>query len=226
MVRFENVGMRYGLGPEILRDLNFTLEPGSFHFLTGQSGAGKSSLLRLLYLAHRPSRGLITMFGRDIATAKRRVLTELRRKMGVVFQDFRLLDHLSARDNVALSLRVAGVREADIAEPVGELLAWVGLADRVHALPPTLSGGEKQRLAIARSVIRRPELLLADEPTGNVDPKTSLRLLRLFEELHKLGTTVIIATHDESLLSRFSHPHLHLEDGALTVRRAAPEGAR
>lgn len=224
MVRFENVGMRYGLGPEILRDLNFTLEPGSFHFLTGQSGAGKSSLLRLLYLAHRPSRGLITMFGRDIATAKRRVLTELRRKMGVVFQDFRLLDHLSAHDNVALSLRVAGVREADIAEPVGELLAWVGLADRVHALPPTLSGGEKQRLAIARSVIRRPELLLADEPTGNVDPKTSLRLLRLFEELHKLGTTVIIATHDESLLSHFKHPHLHLEGGALTVRRTEPEG--
>ena len=224
MVRFENVGMRYGLGPEILRDLNFTLEPGSFHFLTGQSGAGKSSLLRLLYLAHRPSRGLITMFGRDIATAKRRVLTELRRKMGVVFQDFRLLDHLSARDNVALSLRVAGVREADIAEPVGELLAWVGLADRVDALPPTLSGGEKQRLAIARSVIRRPELLLADEPTGNVDPKTSLRLLRLFEELHKLGTTVIIATHDESLLSHIKHPHLHLEGGALTVRRAEPEG--
>lgn len=224
MVRFENVGMRYGLGPEILRDLNFTLEPGSFHFLTGQSGAGKSSLLRLLYLAHRPSRGLITMFGRDIATAKRHVLTELRRKMGVVFQDFRLLDHLSAHDNVALSLRVAGVREADIAEPVGELLAWVGLADRVHALPPTLSGGEKQRLAIARSVIRRPELLLADEPTGNVDPKTSLRLLRLFEELHKLGTTVIIATHDESLLSHFKHPHLHLEGGALTVRRTEPEG--
>ncbi len=224
MVRFENVGMRYGLGPEILRDLNFTLEPGSFHFLTGQSGAGKSSLLRLLYLAHRPSRGLITMFGRDIATAKRRVLTDLRRKMGVVFQDFRLLDHLSARDNVALSLRVAGVRETDIAEPVGELLAWVGLADRVHALPPTLSGGEKQRLAIARSVIRRPELLLADEPTGNVDPKTSLRLLRLFEELHKLGTTVIIATHDESLLSRFKHPRLHLEGGALTLRRAEPEG--
>lgn len=226
MVRFENVGMRYGLGPEILRDLNFTLEPGSFHFLTGQSGAGKSSLLRLLYLAHRPSRGLVTMFGRDIATAKRQVLTELRRKMGVVFQDFRLLDHLSARDNVALSLRVAGVREADIAEPVGELLAWVGLADRVHALPPTLSGGEKQRLAIARSVIRRPELLLADEPTGNVDPKTSLRLLRLFEELHKLGTTVIIATHDESLLSHFKHPRLHLESGALTLRRAEPEGAR
>ena len=224
MVRFENVGMRYGLGPEILRDLNFTLEPGSFHFLTGQSGAGKSSLLRLLYLAHRPSRGLITMFGRDVATAKRRALTELRRKMGVVFQDFRLLDHLSAHDNVALSLRVAGVREADIAEPVGELLAWVGLADRVHALPPTLSGGEKQRLAIARSVIRRPELLLADEPTGNVDPKTSLRLLRLFEELHKLGTTVIIATHDESLLSHFKHPHLHLEGGALTVQRAEPEG--
>ena len=188
MVRFENVGMRYGLGPEILRDLNFTLEPGSFHFLTGQSGAGKSSLLRLLYLAHRPSRGLITMFGRDIATAKRRALTELRRKMGVVFQDFRLLDHLSAHDNVALSLRVAGVREADIAEPVGELLAWVGLADRVHALPPALSGGEKQRLAIARSVIRRPELLLADEPTGNVDPKTSLRLLRLFEELPRTGS--------------------------------------
>ncbi len=218
--------MRYGLGPEILRDINFSLAPGSLHFLTGRSGAGKSSLLSLLYLAHRPSRGLITMFGCDIATADRATLTDLRRKIGVGFQDFRLLDHMSARDNVALPLRLAGVREAKITSPVSELLAWVGLAKKMDALPPTLSGGEKQRLAIARAVIRRPDLLLADEPTGSVDPQTGSRLLRLFEELHKLGTTVVIATHDDWLLSRFDHPRLRLDQGRLSIETPTPVAAQ
>ena len=215
MVRFENVGLRYGLGPEVLRDLSFFLPAGSFHFVTGPSGAGKSSLLRLLYLDMRPSRGLIRMFDQDVGPADRRQRAELRRRIGVVFQDFRLLDHLSARDNVALPLRLVGGRDKEIAGPVEELLVWVGLAERMDALPPTLSGGEKQRLAIARAVIRRPQLLLADEPTGNVDQSNSLRLLRLFEELNKLGTTVVLATHDDWLMSHFVHPRLRLVDGQL-----------
>lgn len=215
MVRFDNVGMRYGIEPEVLRDLNFSIETGSFHFITGASGAGKSSLLRLLYLAHRPSRGLITMFQQDLAIANRRTLTALRRKIGVVFQDFRLLDHLTLRENVALPLKIDGFEATQIESPVKELIDWIGLGARIDAHASTLSGGEKQRLAIARAVIRRPSLLLADEPTGNVDPDNSLRLFRLFQELNKSGTSVVIATHDESLVSRFDYPQLRLFEGSL-----------
>src|SRR5471032_1319025 len=144
MVRFENVGMRYGSGPEVLRDVSFSLEPGSFTFLTGLSGAGKTTLLKLIYVAEPPSRGLITLFGAELATARRTALPALRRRIGVVFQDFRLLDHLSAFDNVALPLRLAGKRVSDYAHDVEELLSWVGLGDRMNSVPPTLSGGEQQ----------------------------------------------------------------------------------
>ncbi len=216
MVRFENVGMRYGTGPEVLRDVNLKLEPGSFHFLTGPSGAGKSTLLRLIYLADRPTRGLITLFDQDISRLKRKALAPLRRKIGVVFQDFRLLDHLSAFDNVALPLRVAGMAEAKIRQNVTELLDWVGLADKLNARPPTLSGGQQQRIAIARAVITRPQLLLADEPTGNVDDEMALRLLRLFEELNKLGTTMVFATHNETMARQSGLGRLHLENGELS----------
>jgi cell division transport system ATP-binding protein len=215
LVRFENVGMRYGTGPEVLRDISFKLEPGSFHFLTGPSGAGKSSLLKLLYLAHKPSRGLVTLFDQDIATAPRGALPALRRRIGVVFQDFRLLDHLSAFENVALPLRIAGVRDSLILDHVGQLLDWVGLTDGHDLGPAAFSGGQQQRLAIARAVIARPQLLLADEPTGNLDPDLSLRLLHLFEELNKLGTTVLIATHNRDFVARFKHPALHLHEGRL-----------
>ena len=190
MVRFENVGMRYGAGPEVLRDVTFVLEAGSFTFLTGLSGAGKTPLLKLMSVAERPSRGLITLFGRDLATAKRSTLPALRRRIGMVFQDFRLLDHLSAFDNVALPLRIAGRKEADFARDGEELLAWGGLGDRMNAVPPTLSGGEQQRVAIARAVVAKPDRLVADEPTGNVDPEIGARLIRLFAELNRLGTTV------------------------------------
>jgi cell division transport system ATP-binding protein len=220
LIRFENVGMRYGTGPEVLRDISFTLQPGSFHFLTGSSGAGKSSLLRLMYLAQRPSRGLVTMFGRDVATLSRDELPALRRRIGVVFQNFRLLDHLSALDNVALPLRVAGAHEPEIRDHVAELLRWVGLGEHLHDRPPTLSGGQQQRIAIARAVITRPSLLLADEPTGNVDDRIGMRLLHLFDELNKLGTTVVIATHNEALIERFGHPRLVLDKGQLI--RLAP----
>ena len=218
VVRFENVGMRYGTGPEVLREVTFSLRPGSFHFLTGRSGAGKSSLLKLMYLAHRPSRGLITLFDEDIATIPRDRLPFLRRHIGVVFQEFRLINHLSAFDNVALPLRVAGVREGIVRKHVEELLTWTGLADHMDARPPTLSGGQQQRVAIARAIIARPRLLLADEPTGNVDDSMGVRLLYLFEELNRLGTTVVIATHSEALISRFQHPILHLEAGGLAYQ--------
>ncbi len=217
MVRFEYVGMRYGTGPEVLRDICFTIEPGSFHFLIGPSGAGKSSLLKILYLGHRPSRGLLTLFGRDVATLRRDELPALRRRIGVVFQEFRLVAHLSAFDNVALPLRIAGAREDQIREHVSELLKWVGLGDHLNALPAILSGGQKQRVAIARAVITRPRLLLADEPTGNVDSEVGVRLLYLFEELNKIGTTVLIATHNEALAARFDRPVMRLDDGTLNA---------
>jgi cell division transport system ATP-binding protein len=216
VVKFEGVGVRYGPGPEILQDINFTLPAGSFHFLTGSSGAGKSSLLRLMYLAQRPSRGRVELFATDIAVAKRYQMPALRRRIGVVFQDFRLLDHLSAMDNVALPLRVAGASEAEVNKFVPDLLGWVGLADHLQSKPPTLSGGQQQRVAIARAVISRPELLLADEPTGNVDDQIAVRLIYLLEELNKLGTTVVVATHNEPLVSRLAYPQLHLENGRLT----------
>ena len=225
MIRFENVGMRYGMGTEVLRDISFTLQPGSFHFLTGASGAGKTSLLKLLYLAHRPSRGLITMFGKDITTMTHAELPPLRRRIGVVFQDFRLFDHMTALDNVAMPLRIAGGEEAKIREHVVELLSWVGLQDRMHARTPTLSGGEKQRVAIARAVINRPDLLLADEPTGNVDPQMARRLMHLFVELNKIGTTTVIATHDMTLIDSVEASIMRLDKGELTVQapdRPAP----
>ena len=215
MVRFENIGMRYGAGPEILRDVTFALEPGSFTFLTGPSGAGKSTLMKLVFLGERPSRGLVSLFGRDLALLRRADLPALRRRIGVVFQEFRLLDHLSVLDNVALPLRLAGKREADYRRDVVELLSWVGLGERLHAKPPTLSGGEQQRVAIARAVVAKPDLLLADEPTGNVDPDIGERLLRLFVELNRFGTTVMIATHDRDLVESTPARELRLVDGHL-----------
>jgi cell division transport system ATP-binding protein len=215
MVRFENVGLRYGTGPEVLRDISFTIEPGSFRFLTGPSGAGKTSLLRLLFLALKPTRGLISLLGRDVATLPRRDLPTLRRRIGVVFQEFRLLDHLTTFENVALPLRVAGERLNRYRDDVMELLHWVGLSEQANAYPPVLSGGEKQRAAIARAVIGKPELLLADEPTGNVDPALALRLMRLLVELNRFGTTVVIATHDTNLISQVDAPVITLERGTL-----------
>ena len=219
MVRFENVGMRYGAGPEVLRDVSFTLQPGSFTFLTGLSGAGKTTLLKLICVAEPPSRGLVTLFGTDLATARRSQLPALRRRIGVVFQDFRLLNHLSVFDNVALPLRLAGKRVADFAHDVRELLSWVGLGARMQARPPTLSGGEQQRIAIARAVVARPDLLIADEPTGNVDPEMGARLIRLIAELNRLGTTVLIATHDRALIEATRAREIRLVEGRLVELR-------
>ena len=224
VVRFDGVSMRYGDGPQVLSDLDFLLKPGSFHFITGPSGAGKTTLLRLISLAARPSQGRLEIFGQDVEKLGPKTRPALRRRIGVVFQELRLLDHLSVFDNAALPLRISGGRAPTYRNDVAELLSWVGLGSRMASMPQTLAGGEKQRLAIARAVVNRPEILLADEPTGNVDHEMALRLFRLFVELNRLGTTVLIATHDQDLVARSNRPTLHLEQGRLTVRPAPGPG--
>ena len=215
MIALDNVGLRYGNGPEILKDLSFEIPARSFQFLTGPSGAGKTTLMRLLSLSLRPSRGFMSLFGADVSLLRRSEIPAMRRRIGVVFQDFRLLDHLSTFDNVALPLRIEGKNVDAYRTDVTELLKWVGLADRQHAFPPVLSGGEKQRAAIARALVTQPDVLLADEPTGNVDPPMAKRLMRLFMELNKLGTSVVIATHDINLMDQIDARRLILFDGRL-----------
>jgi len=217
VIRFENVGLRYGMGPEVLRDISFTIPSGSFRFLTGPSGAGKTSLLRLMFLALKPTRGLITVFDRDTSLLARHEMPQLRKRIGIVFQDFRLLDHMTTYENVSLPLHVRGREEAGYRAEVEELLHWVGLGDRMNVLPPVLSGGEKQRAAIARALIDQPEVLLADEPTGNVDSPLARRLLRLFVELNRLGTAVVIATHDLRLMEQVDARRMLLDGGRLVI---------
>jgi len=224
MVRFENVGMRYGSGPEVLRDVSFALDSGSFTFLTGLSGAGKTTLLKLICLAEPPSRGLITLFGEDLATARRRDLPALRRRIGVVFQDFRLLSHLSAYDNVALPLRLAGKRESEYARDVRELLSWVGLGDRMTHVPSALSGGEQQRVGLARAMVTSPKLMLADEPTGNLDQDTGALVIDLmFNLARKKSAAILLITHDRSLAAKADRM-LTMNHGQLTeaVKQAVP----
>jgi cell division transport system ATP-binding protein len=217
LIHFENVGLRYGMGPEILKDLTFDIPKKSFQFLTGPSGAGKTSLLRLLFMSLRPTRGLIKVFGRESSIIPQTELPMLRRRIGIVFQDFRLLDHLTTYENIALPLRVRGKDESSYRSDVLELLKWVGLGDRINVLPPVLSGGEKQRAAIARALIDQPELLLADEPTGNVDPPMARRILKLFLELNRFGTAVVIATHDLALMDQVEARRMILTSGRLDL---------
>lgn len=227
-VRLDGVSLRYDSSEDILSGIDLALKPGSFTFLTGPSGAGKTSLLKLLYLALQPTQGKISLFGRPTARLSRDQLAALRRRIGVVFQEFRLLEHLTAYENAALPLRVLGRKERTYRADVEELLTWVGLGQRLHARPATLSGGEQQRIAIARALVSKPDLLIADEPTGNVDPLMSKRLMRLFTELNKrLGTTVVIATHDLGVIREIGAPVWRLEHGLLvqdcekTDRRAS-----
>lgn len=217
LVRFENVGLRYGIGPEILRDVDFSIESHSFQFLTGPSGAGKTTLLRLILQTLKPTRGRVTLFGQNVGEISKAGLARLRRRVGIVFQDFRLLDHLTTYENVALPLVVQGREEASYRAEVIELLRWVGLGDRMHVPPVILSGGEKQRAAIARALIVQPALLLADEPTGNVDPSLARRLLRLFIELNRTGTAVVLATHDLQLMDLVDARRLVLAEGHLHI---------
>ena len=217
MISFQDVGLRYGAGPEILKNLNFQVDPGSFHFLTGPSGSGKTSLLRLLLLSMRPTSGRMEMFGKNTRELSKAELMAMRQHIGIVFQEFRLLDHLTTFENVALPLVVRGDPESAYRSNVEELLEWVGLGHQMNVRPELLSGGEKQRAAIARAVIAKPDLLLADEPTGNVDPELSERLLHLFVELNRMGTTIILATHELQMLDKFRFPRLQLSDGGVNV---------
>jgi cell division transport system ATP-binding protein len=231
MVRFEDVGLRYGRAThgvprQVLHDLTFALPEGGFRWLLGASGAGKTSLLRLMYLAVRPTTGRLTVLGTDVGKARRRALPRLRRRIGVVFQDFRLLAHLSAFDNVALPLRLSGRPEGQIQADVTEMMRWVGLSQRADARPAAMSGGEQQRVAIARAVIGRPRLLLADEPTGNLDDTQAERLMQLLKEMNRLGTTVVVATHNDALVARHPAPALRLHQGRLVATRPEPVSAR
>lgn len=221
IVRFDQVGLAYEGGPESLKDVSFALGEGEFRFLTGPSGAGKTSFLKLIYLALKPTRGKITLFGEDVTNAARETLPPLRRRIGVVFQEFRLLDHLTAFENVALPMKVAGVNQQQYREDVRELLNWVGLGSRMDALPQTLSGGEKQRVALARALVSKPDLILADEPTGNVDPQMGEKIMKLFVELNKLGAAVIVATHDLHLVEALGKATMRLEAGRLHEEQAA-----
>jgi len=219
-IEFDRVGLRYGRGEEVLSDISFSLPTGSFNVITGPSGAGKTSLLKLLYLHMRPSRGLISLFGDDVSLLDRSAIPSLKRRMGVVLQDFSLINHLSVFDNVALPLRVIGKNVQTYQDDLISLLKWVGLSERIHARPSTLSGGEKQRAAIARAIIGKPDILIADEPTGNIDPVMGARLFRLFTELNRLGTTIIIATHDKDLIPDEAHV-FDLNAGTLTKERSS-----
>lgn len=221
MIRLQNVTLRYQQGPDILRDINLDIPQGAFRFFTGPSGAGKTSLLKLIFLAHRPSRGQVFLMGQDTAQQSRKSRALMRRHIGVVFQDFRLIDHLTVYDNITLPLRIAGEKQNRWHDNAVELINWVGLGDRLDALPTTLSGGEQQRAAIARAVITRPRIIIADEPTGNVDPEIGARLLRLLVELNKMGTTIVIATHDRQLWEGFDFPRLHLDKGQIGLVKEA-----
>lgn len=216
MIEFDTVGLRYAEGAEPLVNVNLAIQPGSLHFLTGRSGAGKSTFLKLLYFGLKPTSGRLSVFGRDVARLPRHGVAMLRRRIGVVFQDFQLLPHLSVFENVALPLLVAGRREAEYRDNVLEMLEWVKLSDKLDRRPALLSGGEKQRICIARAMVSVPDLILADEPTGNVDPEMGARIMALFAEMNRLGRTVLIATHDLSLVERIGAPRLHLESGRLT----------
>lgn len=216
MIRLERVSMRYGRGPVVLHDIDLTLQRGDFLFLMGPSGAGKTSLFRVLGLLHAPTSGRVMVGERDVARLGKDELTAQRRRIGMVFQDFRLLDHLSAFDNIALPLRINGGKDEQIGDFVAEMLGWLGLADLVDATPPTLSMGQRQLVAVARAVVTRPNLLLCDEPTSNIDTALARRLMHLFTQLSKLGTTVVISTHNEDLVRRHRHPVLTMAGGRLS----------
>ena len=211
--------MRYGPSAEVLHDIDLTLSAGSFHFLVGRSGAGKSSLLRLLSLTQPPSRGRIVLFGRDIAQLEHSATGTLRRRIGVVFQDFRLLEHMTAFDNLALPLRLGGASDEQISNHVSDLMVWLGLGDAIEKRPPELSMGQRQLVAVGRAVIGRPSLLLADEPTSSVDEGSSRRLMHLFLALHGMGTAVVLATHNERLVRRHGFPVIELAAGELRAPR-------
>jgi len=212
---FNGVAFRYGTDAPVLTDISLSVAPGAFFYLTGLSGAGKTSLLSLLYLIHTPSAGRLTVFGTDVSQASRRARADIRRHIGVIFQDFRLLSHLTTFENVALPLRISGTGEDEVQANVRAILNWVGLDEFTDRHPEVLSGGQQQLVAVARAVITQPRLILADEPTGSVDDDVADRLMKLFLELHRQGTAIVVATHNETLVQKFPNARLHLTSGTL-----------
>lgn len=212
IIDMQSVAVGYD-GEDILSDIRLSLQPGSFTFVTGKSGSGKTTLLSMLYLMKKPSKGILNVFGNNINFTNRHNLALLRQRIGVVFQDFRLLEHLSVYDNIALPLRIRGMNEKEVNRRVIELLKWIEMHRNIYKQCDTLSGGEKQRVAIARAVINRPDILFADEPTGSVDAEIAEKLMRLFVELNKVGTTVVIATHNEQLTSEYNFQRIELLNG-------------
>ncbi len=223
IARFMGVGHQYTKGCPIFSGVSFDIERGSFHFLTGPSGSGKSSLIRILYLGLKPTIGSVELFGENARQIKPSLIPLLRQRMGVVFQEFKLLDHLKVIENVSLPLRVRGVDSKRSNKHARELLEWVGLKDQINVYPTSLSGGQKQRASIARAIVSRPQLLLADEPTGNVDDEMAMKLINLFEELNKMGTAIIIATHNQRILERFPYPQLAIEEGTVLTKKGGQQ---
>ena len=223
MIELDNVAYSYG-GGELLSEISLKLQPGSFHFLTGPSGAGKTTLLKLCYGALLPTAGQVRLFDKDLRAMARDDVAMARRRIGVVHQDCQFLDHLPLADNVALPLMVSGRDLLSEEANLKELLTWVGLTGRAAALPPELSGGERQRAALARAVIMSPEVVLADEPTGNIDWEMSQRLLRLLIELNRMGKTIMIATHDLALI-RTAKAHVQARVLRISNRRLQLAGA-
>ncbi len=216
MLSCQNLSYSYQDEEYILKDVSLNIPQGQFCFLTGASGAGKSTLLKLLSMECNPTGGHVSLFGTNTNNLLREEKTLVRRKLGRVFQDFQLFNHLTIEENVALPLKVLGVDKKTIRKNVRELLHWIGLKYHRDSYPPVLSGGEKQRVAIARAIINKPDIIFADEPTGNLDPELSVKLMYLFEELNKDGTTVIFATHDHHLVENSDHSVMRLEDGRVS----------
>jgi cell division transport system ATP-binding protein len=215
MINMSHVGLRYDGGPEVLTDISLSLKEGSFHYLMGQSGSGKTSLMRLLHIGKLPSRGDIYFFDKDVSKLSRSKRALIRQKIGVIFQDFRLIPELSVFDNIALPLRLSGESDKAIETDVNAMAEWMGLKDHLKMKPVFLSGGQQQRAAIARAVIAKPQILLADEPTGSLDDEMGLKIMGLFEELNKKGTAIVVATHNKNLVKTFPHPLLTLKSGEL-----------
>ncbi len=219
MIRMNNISLEYVAGKPVLKHVNLHLEAGSFTFVSGASGAGKSSLLSMMALSLQPTSGSMQLFGNDVTNLTRVELPPIRRKIGTVFQDYQLLNHLTVAENVALPLKIMGESRDEIHTKVKELIGWIGLEGFGDVRPSLLSGGQKQRVAIARAVINKPLLILADEPTGNLDHELSMKLMYLFRSLNKVGTTIVLATHDASLMEAFEYPTIYLREGQLTRTR-------